>query len=92
VTCADEAAGYVVPDPNVERHLERDWEFSIHRTTLDVLKRAREEDRPTSAIATERADELAEVAHPVFGHRGRMIVEGLVRAGWCETASPDATL
>lgn len=82
VTCADESAGYVVPDPNIEQHLGRDWEYSIHRTTLDVLTRARDEGRPTSAIATARADELAEVPHPVFGHRGAQIIEGLVRDRW----------
>ena len=84
VTCADEGAGYVVPDPNVERHLGREWEHSIHRTCLDVLERSRREDRPTSAIATARADELSVEPHPVFGHRGRAIIEGLVRDRWFE--------
>src|SRR5262249_35023725 len=52
VTCADEQAGSIPDDPLIERHLTRDWEFSIHRMTLKVLGAARDRGEPPSLVAT----------------------------------------
>jgi glutamate dehydrogenase/leucine dehydrogenase len=82
VTCADESAGYVTPDPDIERHLQRDWEHSIHQTCLEVFRVSRSGGRPTSTVAMEIADRLSMEANPVYGHRGARIIESLVEDGW----------
>ena len=82
VTCADEGAGYVTPDPDIERHLQRDWEHSIHQTCLKVFGESRTAGRPTSAVATEIADRLSMEANPVYGHRGARIIGSLVADRW----------
>ena len=84
VTCADESAGYVTPDPDIERHLQRDWEHSIHQTCLEVFRESRSGGRPTSTVATEIADRLSMEVNPVYGHRGARIIESLVGDRWFE--------
>jgi glutamate dehydrogenase/leucine dehydrogenase len=88
VTCADEQAGYVLNDPLIERHLNRHWEFSIYQMTLKVLEAALSRGEPPAQVATALADELAAEPHPIFGHRGRHIIESLVSRGWHEEAWP----
>jgi len=68
--------------PLIERHLSREWEFSIHRTALRVLKRARDTKAAPSEVATEMADELSLQHHPIFGRRGRAIILDLVAGEW----------
>lgn len=82
VTCADEGAGYVTPDPGIERHLERDWEHSIHQTCGQVFAEAEASDRPTGVVATEIADRLSLEVHPAYGHRGVQIIASLVHDRW----------
>lgn len=82
VHCADESAGSVPHDPLIERHLDRDWEHSIHRTCLRVLEEARRSGRGPAAVAIEQADRLSREPHPIFGHRGRQIIDALVRDRW----------
>ena len=84
VTCADEQAGYVPNDERIERHLGRTWEHSIFAMARTVLRRARELDEPSSDIATAMADELSEELHPLYGHRGRQIIDGLLADRWFE--------
>jgi len=81
VNCADEAAGSVANDPLFERHLNRDWRHSIHRMTLEVLRRATASMRPPGQVAIELADELSVEPHPIFAHRGYEIIRGLVADG-----------
>lgn len=82
VTCADEGAGCLPDDPWIERHLTRDWEHSIPRALERVLVGARDAGRPPGEVATEEADRLSMEPHPIFGHRGRTIVDRLVADGW----------
>jgi glutamate dehydrogenase/leucine dehydrogenase len=82
VTCADEAAGCIPGDPWIERHLGRDWEHSIPNALDRVLETSRATGRPPGAVATEEADRLSMQEHPVFGHRGRWIIDRLVEANW----------
>jgi glutamate dehydrogenase/leucine dehydrogenase len=82
VNCADEQAGRLPHDPLIERHLDRDWEYSVYRMGLKVIEASRASGRPPSAVATEMADELSLEPHPLFGHRGRLIIDGLVAEGW----------
>ena len=82
VTCADEQAGQVADDPLIERHLTRDWSLSIYQSAQRVLATAREGNEPPSQVATALADTLAAEPHPIFGHRGRQIIDSLVTRGW----------
>jgi glutamate dehydrogenase/leucine dehydrogenase len=82
VNCADESAGAVTPDPAIERHLEREWEHSIHQTCLHVLKESRASGRPPAAVALELAEGLSMEPNPIFGHRGAQIIQSLVRDRW----------
>ena len=91
VTCADEGAGYVTPDPGIERHLERDWEHSIHQTCAQVFEEAEASGRPTGVVATEIADRLSLEEHPAYGHRGAQIIASLVRDRWWKARDPESS-
>ncbi|MCJ7681921.1 MAG: hypothetical protein MUP70_14415, partial [Candidatus Aminicenantes bacterium] len=78
----NEQYGYVNNDPLFERHLERDWVHSIRRTTLNMLKESREKGEPTARITMAMADKLSMEEHPIFGHRGRLIIDSLVEDEW----------
>ncbi len=82
VNCADEQAGYVNNDPLVERHLSKDWEFSIHQTTLKVLKKSNEEKIPPGKVAVKMAHKLSLEDNPIYGHRSQLIINSLVENKW----------
>jgi len=82
VTCADEASGYVTPDPIIEQHLGADWDNSIYRLTLAILAECDASGRTPAAVALERAEAASFEVHPIQGHRGAAIIESLVREGW----------
>lgn len=82
VNCADEQAGYINHDPLIERHLTKDWEYSIYQMTLNVLRESKNTCKSTGAMAVEMAEKLSLENHPIFGHRGRLIISSLVEDGW----------
>lgn len=82
VNAANEQYGYVTGDPLFERHLSRDWEHSIFRTAQRVLDEAKRTGVPTGRIAVELAEKLSLEPHPVFGHRGRQIIDSLEADRW----------
>lgn len=82
VNCADEQYGFVSNDQAFERHLSKTWEHSIHQTTINVLCESAESGLPTGKIAVRMADELAMMPHPLFGHRGKQIIDSLVADRW----------
>jgi len=84
VNAANEQYGYVNNDPLFERHLNREWKHSIWQTTLRVLHESREKKVPTAKIAMRLADVLAKDKHPIFGHRGLLIIQSLVEDAWHE--------
>jgi len=84
VNAANEQYGYVTKDPLFERHLSRDWEQSIFQTTLRVLRESAATREPTGHIAVRLADQLSLETHPIFGHRGRQIIDSLVADRWHE--------
>ncbi len=86
VNAANEQYGYVNNDPLFERHLSRDWEHSIFQTALRVLDEARTSGEPTGRIAVRLAERLSLEEHPIFGHRGRLIIDSLVDNRWGERA------
>ncbi len=82
VSCANEQYGYVQDDPAIMRHFGRTWENSVHVITRRTLELAAREGITTAAAAIRLADELARQEHPIWGHRGRAIIDSLVREGW----------
>jgi glutamate dehydrogenase/leucine dehydrogenase len=82
VNCANEQYGSIDEDPAVTRHLGRDWEHAIYRTTRRVLERAASDGTTPLGAAGVIADGLAEEPHPIFGHRTRLIYDDLVAKGW----------
>ena len=84
VNAANEQYGYVRDDPLFERHLTRDWQFSIFQTTRRVLEKSCSTSTPSAEIAMHLADRLSLEEHPIFGHRGREIIASLVADRWQE--------
>lgn len=82
VNCADEQAGYVNNDPLIEKHLTKDWEYSIHQMTLNVLSESKNTGKSTGVMAVEMAEKLSLQNHPVFGHRGQLIINSLIEDKW----------
>jgi leucine dehydrogenase len=76
--CADEWAGYLEED--VQLAAER-----VYPDTLRVLRHARALHISTAEAADRLADIAAAELHPVIGHRGRRILDHLVRSGWSES-------
>jgi glutamate dehydrogenase/leucine dehydrogenase len=84
VTCADEASGYVSPDPAIERHLGEEWDHSIYRLPLAILDECAGSGRTPAAVALERAEAASFERNPIHGHRGAAIIESLARNGWAD--------
>jgi glutamate dehydrogenase/leucine dehydrogenase len=84
VTCADEGAGYVTSDPMIERHLTRDWEYSIFSMTVKVLETSRSTGEPPGKVALAMANALSLETNPIYGHRGQQIIDSLVADRWYE--------
>ena len=84
VNCANEQYGYVNDDPFIERHFSTDWEHSIYRMALMVLKKSHKKNKHTGKIAVQIADKLSKKNHPVFGHRGQQVIDSLVKDKWHE--------
>ncbi len=84
VNCANEQYGYMNDDPFFEKHLSTDWEYSVYQTTLRVLGESRKTGDPPAQVAIRQADELSLQPHPIFGHRGKQIIDSLVADRWHE--------
>jgi leucine dehydrogenase len=82
--CADEWAGYLEED--VQLAAER-----VYPDTLRVLRHARALRISTAEAADRLADIAAAELHPVIGHRGRRILDHLVRSGWSEGTTQKRT-
>ena len=84
VTCANEQYGYINNDPFIEMHLNKNWKYSIYKTSLEVLKESKLSGQPTAKVAVKIADKLSKINHPIFGHRGKLIIQSLVDDKWYE--------
>ncbi len=82
VHCANEQYGYVDDDPYYRRHFDPEHPASIQAVVQKVLARARDEGLGAAEAACNLADEAAAEVHPIWGHRGKAIIDGLVRADW----------
>jgi len=82
VNCANEQYGTLSEDPAIERHFSRDWDNAVFVVTKRILELAERRGITSSEAANELADEACSQAHPIWGHRGRAIAEGLETDGW----------
>ncbi|HVR94968.1 MAG TPA: Glu/Leu/Phe/Val dehydrogenase dimerization domain-containing protein [Thermoanaerobaculia bacterium] len=82
VNCADEQYGYVAVDPRVEAHLGDEWENSVYNLSLAVLDEARRTGATPARVALDLAERRSFDLHPVWGHRGAVIIRSLVENGW----------
>ena len=82
VNCANEQYGSVNSDPVIEQHLNKDWEFSVYNTVTKVLEEAEKTNSSTGAIALKLAEGLSLIKHPIFGHRGKLIINSLLDNKW----------
>ncbi|MCU0691607.1 MAG: amino acid dehydrogenase [Polyangiaceae bacterium] len=82
VNCANEQYGVLPDDPAVLRHFGRDWDNALFVVTRAVLARAAASRTTTSQAANCLADELSAQPHPIWGHRGRAIMDALVAERW----------
>jgi len=82
VHCGNESFGRVPDDWEIERHLDPDWSGSIPASTRRVLLESRRTGAGPGATADALADAALGEVHPLLGHRGWRIVEGLVSDRW----------
>ena len=82
VNCANEQYGVFPGDLAIEAHLDRDTPHGVYRRTLEVIERAEAADRSPAEEAVRLAEELSRELHPIWGHRGRQIIDSLVAEGW----------
>jgi glutamate dehydrogenase (NAD(P)+) len=90
VSCCDEHAGRVHPDPAVESQLRRDAPHSIHRAVQEVLELARRTGTTPVSAANTLADEAMGAPHPLYGDRSRRIAASLLEDGWAERSPEPA--
>ena len=84
VNCANEQYGVFDGDAAIESHLDRDRPTGIWRRCIDIFERAKRSGSTPAEEAEALAEELSDEAHPIWGHRGRMIIGHLVTAGWAQ--------
>ncbi len=82
VNCANEQYGVFDGDPAIQAHLDRETPWGVFQRSLEVFERAATSGRTPAAEAELLADELSEVLHPIWGHRGYQIIQHLVDIGW----------
>ncbi|KAJ3211814.1 hypothetical protein HK099_007917 [Clydaea vesicula] len=65
-------------DPNIEKHLGRTWENSIYLLCLKVFKESENNDKETTnTISLKIADKKSFEVNPIYGHRGKVIIDAL---------------
>ncbi len=84
VNCSNEQYGYVRSDSFIERHLAKDWEYSIYQMSLQVLAESQKSSEPPAKVAVRISDTFSLENHPIFGHRGQEIIDSLVADRWHE--------
>jgi glutamate dehydrogenase/leucine dehydrogenase len=82
VNCANEQYGRLHDDPAILDHLDRSSPTGIHQRCLEVFERAEKSGHTPAREAELLADELSEQLHPIWGDRGTLIIDDLVKSGW----------
>jgi glutamate dehydrogenase/leucine dehydrogenase len=82
VNAANEQYGRFAGDPAIYAHLDKSTPFGIYRRAAEVFSRAKKSGRTPAEEASDLADELSQELHPIWGHRGRQIIDYLAKNGW----------
>ncbi|KAJ1557915.1 hypothetical protein HK405_014861, partial [Cladochytrium tenue] len=56
----------------------REWDNSIYNLTRKILQQSSESGKTTHELAQELAEARMRELHPIFGHRGRDVIQGIV--------------
>lgn len=75
VNCANEPNGYL--EEEVQEAAEQ-----VYPVVYDLLSNAATQKHSPQFEAIELADKLAQVPHPILGHRGKRIIKKLMRNNW----------
>lgn len=84
VNCANEQYGIIDDDPAITCHLDHASESGVYRRSMDIFERAQKSGRTTAFEAVALAEELGDQPHPIWGNRGQLIIDFLVRSGWAQ--------
>lgn len=82
VSCANEQYGSVPDDPLILRHFGLEWDNAVYVVTRRILSEARSTETTTTQAANALADRLSLEPHPLFPHRGKLIIDALVALEW----------
>jgi glutamate dehydrogenase/leucine dehydrogenase len=88
VHAANEQYGCLPNDPAIERHFDSRRPDSLFAVTQQVLANASVEGITPTESANRLADAASLVPHPIWGHRGKQIIDSLVADRWAERAPP----
>ncbi|KAL3851644.1 hypothetical protein ACJMK2_015376 [Sinanodonta woodiana] len=77
-----EPYGRLPGDPELMKHLSKDWEHSIYQTTLRILTLAVKESITPVSAAYRLGQDMTKDLHPLFPNRCKKIIQGLVATEW----------
>ena len=86
VNCANEQYGYVDNDAVIESHLDHETDHGIYQRCLTIFNNAKTNDQSPMVEAQHLADKLMQETHPIWGHRGQQIIDGLLAEPWARRA------
>lgn len=83
VGCADEPFGWLENDPDILRHLDKEWSGGVYQTTLKVLADSASNDTTPNDEAVKLAEQLSLELHPMRGHKAFEQAQQVSRA-WAD--------
>lgn len=79
-----EPYGRMPEDPDMLKHLSRDWEHSIYQTTLRILQYAAEHNIHPEKAAYILGEELSNNPHPLLPGRTHNLLNSLMESDWAK--------
>lgn len=80
VGCANESSGWLDNDPDIQRHLDKEWDGSIYQMTKKILMEAANKKTTPEAEAVKLAETMSKIAHPINGHRAFLQAEEVTQS------------
>ncbi|MFK7809635.1 MAG: Glu/Leu/Phe/Val dehydrogenase dimerization domain-containing protein [Saprospiraceae bacterium] len=77
VNCADEQYGYLASEIDVKLR-------EVYPSIYDLLEKAKADDISPQFKSLELSEDLSQIPHPIWGHRGAKIIDYLMGNGWAE--------
>lgn len=82
VDCMSEAFGHLSKDPAIEHHYTRESRDGIWQVVHRIFKHADSHGVTEVEAANTLADAAARELNPIWGHRGKAIIDDLVSSHW----------